>query len=143
MPQPCASLEQIDQLTDAHVLDLHRLYEEEWWTKGRDLEDIRRMLRCSDVVVGYAEPDGRLAAFARVLTDYVYKALVFDVIVARAHRKSGLGRALMDAIVNHPKLRAVPHVELYCLPELVHFYERWGFSSDLGHLRFMRRTVAG
>jgi GNAT superfamily N-acetyltransferase len=139
-PQP-ATLVQIDELTDAQVAELHALYEEEWWTKGRGLEDIRRMLRSSDVVVGFAEPDGRLAAFARVLTDYVYKALVFDVIVARPHRKAGVGRALMDAIMNHPKLRGVPHIELYCLPELVPFYQRWGFSTDLGHLKFMRRTV--
>jgi GNAT superfamily N-acetyltransferase len=134
-------LEQIDQLSDAQVLELHQLYEEEWWTKGRAMEDIRRMLRCCDVIVAFAEPDGRLAAFARVLTDYVYKALVYDVIVARPHRRTGLGRALMEAIVNHPKLRAVPHIELYCLPELVPFYQRWGFTTDLGHLKFMRRTV--
>ena len=142
-PQPArTSLQLVDQLTDAQVLDLHRMYENEWWTKGRELEDVRRMLRCSDITVGFCEPpSGRLVAFARVLTDYVYKAVVFDVIVARSHRKTGLGRDLMNAIMKHPRLASVPHIELYCLPELVPFYQRWGFTTDLGHLRFMRRTV--
>jgi hypothetical protein len=45
---------------------------------------------------------------------------------------------LMDAVVNHPALRSVTHLELYCLPEMTPFYERWGFTTDLGELRLMR-----
>jgi len=47
----------------------------------------------------------------------------------------------MDWIVEHPDLRAVRHFELYCLPELRGFYERWGFSSDVGGIVLMRRTT--
>ena len=79
-------------------------------------------------------------AFARVLTDGVYKALIFDVIVAGSHRDHGLGRALMDALLEHPRLKSVRHLELYCLPELIPFYRRWGFSDELGELRFLRRA---
>ena len=134
-------LERVERLTDSQIEQLCNLYQGEWWTRGRVLEDIRRMLEHSDVVVAFAERDtGRLAAFARVLTDYVFKALVFDVIVAPAHRGTGAGRMLLDAIVAHPALRAVRHFELYCLPELVPFYRKWGFTDDLGALRFMRRS---
>ena len=82
----------------------------------------------------------RLVAFARVLTDYVYKGLLFDVIVAREHRSAGLGRALMDAVIHHPKLKRVRQFELYCLPELMPLYRKWGFTEKLGRLKFMRRT---
>lgn len=37
-------------------------------------------------------------AFARILTDYVYKALILDVIVEPAYRGRGLGRLLMESI---------------------------------------------
>jgi len=30
--------------------------------------------------------------------------------------------------------------ELYCLPELVPFYRKWGFTEELGGLRFMCRS---
>ena len=134
-------LERVERLTDSQIEQLWGLYQGEWWTRGRVLEDIRRVLEHSDVVVAFAESDtGRLAAFARILTDYVFKALVFDVIVAPAHRGTGAGRMLLDAIVAHPALRAVRHFELYCLPELVPFYRKWGFTDDLGALRFMRRS---
>ena len=47
----------------------------------------------------------------------------------------------MDAIVNHPTLSAVKHLELYCLPNMVPFYERWGFSTDVSGVSLMRRST--
>jgi len=69
----------------------------------------------------------------------VYKALILDVIVDVAYRGRELGRILMDTILQHPALRSVRHFELYCLPELMPFYRKWGFTDELGTLRFMRR----
>jgi predicted GNAT family N-acyltransferase len=118
------------------------MYQSEWWTRGRQLPDIRRMLKHSDMIVGFCDSDSnRLIAFARVLTDSVYKALIFDVMVEASYRGQGLGRALMDAIVGHPALKSVRHFELYCRPELIPFYQRWGFTAELGELHFMRRVT--
>lgn len=134
--------QQIERLTDAHIEQLVALYQHEWWTRGRSLDDTRKMLAHTGIVIGFVEPESqRLVAFARVLTDAVYKAVIFDVIVDGAHRGSGLGRALMDAIVTHPHLRAVRHLELYCKPELMPLYHKWGFTSELGDLKFMRRSA--
>ena len=131
----------IDTLNESQMADLQALFKAEWWTRGRELAAIRRMLDHSDIIFAYCDPQsGRLVAFARVLTDRVYKALIFDVIVAESQRGTGLGRALMERIVNHPQLQSVQHFELYCLPEMVPFYEKWGFSSELGQLNFMRLT---
>jgi GNAT superfamily N-acetyltransferase len=131
-----------DHLTDEQIPDLERLYQAEWWTKGRRLPDIRKMLENTDVLVAFCDPtNGRLIAFARVITDYVYKALILDVIVDAAHRGKDLGGALMDAIVEHPRLKDVNHFELYCRPELVPFYRKWEFTEELGELRFMRRAT--
>jgi len=131
----------VSKLSLPQTRDLMELYAAEWWTQGRDLKAVRHMLRCTDIVVGVCEPPGRrLIAFARVLTDCVHKALVLDVIVAQRHRGSGLGKLLLDTILAHPKLARVQHFELYCRPEMVPFYEQWGFSDQLDGLRFMRRT---
>jgi GNAT superfamily N-acetyltransferase len=132
-------IEAIERLTDGQARDLHRLYQSEWWTQSRSLSDVERILQHSDVIVAFCDSaTRRLLAFARVLTDYVYTALVLDVIVAVSHRKKGMGRALMDGILNHPALGDVQRFELYCLPELVPFYQRWGFTDDLGEVRVMR-----
>ncbi len=135
------NLVQINSLNETQIADLVRLYQNEWWTKGRTAAEVQIMLVHSDPVIAFAERGtGRLVAFARALTDRVYKALILDVIVDPAWRGSGLGRRLMEAVVNHPQLREVRHLELYCKPELLPLYRKWGFTEELGDLCFMRRT---
>jgi predicted GNAT family N-acyltransferase len=134
------SFRYIQSLTEKQVKELCELYQREWWTKGRQLVDVQRMVKHSDVIVGFCEPDTeRLIAFARVLTDFVYKALILDVIVHEEYRGTGLGRTLMNTILQHPSLKDVKHVELYCRPEMRSFYQKWGFTDELGELYFMRR----
>ncbi len=135
------SFKRIEKLSDAQIGQLVALYQNEWWTRGRTLAGVRTMLASSDVIVAFVEQGNRkLAAFSRVITDYTYKALVLDVIVAPAHRGTGLGRMLMEGILGHPRLRRVRHLELYCLPELLPFYRQWGFTEELGELKLLRRA---
>ena len=132
-------VEPAEQLTGSQIEDLWRLYRAQWWSRERGLGDIWRMLEHTDVVIALAHAEtGRLVAFARVLTDYVYKALVNDVMVDDGYKGMGLGRQLMDAVLEHPALRSVRHFELYCLPDVVGFYAKWGFTDGLDGLRFMR-----
>ena len=134
-------IEAVERLTEAQIQDLRRLYEREWWTQGRSEAQVRRLVEHSEIIVGFCEADSRrLVAFARVLTDFTIKALLLDVIVDSDYRQQGLGRRLLDAVVAHPALKSVRHFELYCRPELVPFYARWGFRDSLGELRFMRLT---
>jgi GNAT superfamily N-acetyltransferase len=132
--------EAIEYLTDEQIEDLYRLYQNQWWTRKRQRADIERMLQYSNLIVAFCDPQSkRLLAFSRILTDRVYRALIFDVIVDASHRGKGLGRILMDAIVNHPVLQSVGSLGLICLPEMIPFYQKWGFTDDVGQLRLMRK----
>jgi predicted GNAT family N-acyltransferase len=129
----------VDELTSEQVDQLVELYRGEWWTSERERAGVERMLAGSNVVLALQKPGNReLVAFARALSDGVYKALVFDVIVNPAYRGLGVGATIMDALLDHPAVENVRHVELYCLPELVPFYRRWGFSEDVGGISLMR-----
>ena len=131
----------VHTLSDAHVTQLHELYQGEWWTRGRTLEATRTLLEHSDLVFALCEPaTDRLVAFARVLTDRVFKALIFDVIVQADLRSQGVGQRLVEEVISHPVLAGVEHIELYCRPERFEFYRRLGFSEDLGSLKLMRRN---
>lgn len=138
-PEP--AVEFVSRLTSEHIEQLWHLFQAEWWSRGRKLDDIRRVVQHSDLIFAYCDPEtGRLVAFARVLTDFVYKAFVFDVIVDRQYRRFGLGRMLLDAITAHPALLFVEHIELYCRDDMVPFYEKWGFTADLHNVRLMRKV---
>lgn len=129
----------IDTLDPDQVAQLHTLYRQEWWTKDRTFEETQACVDGSQLCIGLTDANNELIGFARVLTDYVFKALIFDLIVRRDHRKAGLGDKLVTLITSHTELQAVKHFELYCLPEMHDFYARHRFTTDLGGVQLMRR----
>ena len=137
-----SDLRRLDALSDGQVDQLVALYQGEGWCRGRERPDVETMLRHSDFVFAYGDAEGRLAAFARVLTDRVFKALVFDVIVRPDCRGTGIGRRILADIAGHAVLAQVRHVELYCRPELRAFYAAEGFADAEGVV-LMRRTPGG
>jgi GrpB-like predicted nucleotidyltransferase (UPF0157 family) len=134
----------IGRLDESHVEDLVALYQNEWWSKRRTRDDVRKMLAHSDLVFGLVEAETcRLVGFARVLTDRVYRGTLYDVIVAGDKRGSDLGKRLMDAVTAHPDLAGIEQLELHCLPELEPFYARWGFAQNTTGTSTLRRRRAG
>ncbi len=130
----------VKTLDDSQILDLQDMVRKEWWTRDRDLDDIERMLAKCDLIHGVVDPQtGELLAFCRALIDGVFKAVLFDVIVAEKSRNAGLGRILMDSLMERPELRGIAHIELYCKPGVAEFYQKWGFADDGQRLTLMRR----
>jgi ribosomal protein S18 acetylase RimI-like enzyme len=84
------------------------------------------MLRHTDVAVTALDGD-LLIGFGRVLTDYVYRATIWDVIVDKAYQDQGIGTEIVHRILTHPRLKKV---ELFWLcTRIPDFYEKLGFSS--------------
>ncbi|ODA67819.1 Acetyltransferase (GNAT) family protein [Methyloligella halotolerans] len=129
----------IHLLSDSQVDDLLALYQKEWWSKGRTLTDVRTMLENSDLIFGLADDEtGRLLGFARVITDMVYRAIIYDVIVDEELRGQNLGKRLMDAMMSDNVLASIASVELHCLPEMEAFYGKWGFAPNNSGTRPLR-----
>ena len=128
------------EVPPSRIAELTDLMRTAWWMSDRTPAEVSRLVEHSDIVTTLTLAD-RLVGFARVLTDYTHVALVLDVIVDESRRGSGLGAALLDAVVNHPQLAAVRSLELVCQPELIPFYRRWGFTDHVGSSTLMRRTT--
>jgi len=111
------------------LLALYGTYD--WWN-DREADPVRRALAATDEIVGVrdAETDTLVAA-ARVLTDYTYYAMVFDVIVHADRRGEGIGEELLAAVVTHPPLSDVDPA-LLAREGLVLFYESCGFEEQGG-----------
>ncbi len=131
----------VNHLQSQHIEQLHQLYLQEWWTCDRSLEQTRRCVAGSQLCIGVIDRMNQLCGFARVLTDYCIKALIFDVIVAKENRRSGIGNLLMRSITQHPDLRAVKHFELYCLEEMETFYQNHNFTLTVGGIHLMRHIA--
>lgn len=114
------------------VPELLALYETYDWWADRERTDLSRALAATDELVALRdEGTDALVASARVLTDYTYYAMVFDVIVHEDRRGEGLGRELLAALVTHPPLSGVSPT-LLSRQGLVPFYESCGFVDQGG-----------
>ena len=118
-------------LTDEELSDLLALYGDyEWWA-DRDREAVARAVAETDAFVALEDDEsGKLVASARIITDFVYYANVYDVIVDGDRRGEGLGEQLLDAVVEHPDLRNLARLNLFCRPGLESFYEQSGFEQS-------------
>ena len=107
---------------------LVRLYAHAAWATGRTVEDVREMLSHTDLALSVWD-GSRLVGFGRVLTDYVYRASIWDVIVDPDYQGQDVGTQIMQRILHHHDLK---QVELFwlCTRDKQAFYEKLGFSAD-------------
>ncbi len=123
----CHSLQQLQKLLNLHT----------FWAEGRSLHQIQQMLATSSVVVTlWADSD--LIGFGRAHSDGVYRAVLWDVVVAKTQQKRGYGRQIVEALLSSPQLRRVEKVYLMT-SRSQGFYESIGFE-EVSNQALMRKT---
>ncbi len=128
----------IYELDEGNIRDLLKLYENEAWSKNRKPEDVGKMLKNSWIIAIINSGNGDLIAFARVLTDFIYRGFIYDVIVAENYRGLGFGRLIVSNIVNNKTFKNVERIELNCIDSNVPFYEKLGFDKVPDGTNMMR-----
>lgn len=113
--RPCHGLRQLQQLLDAHT----------FWACGRSRDQLRRLLANSPVVVSLWQ-GRRLVGFGRASSDSVCRAVLWDVVVAGDLQGLGLGRRVVEALLEAAPLRDVERVYLMTTNS-AGFYEQLGF----------------
>lgn len=128
-------------VTDPAAVDLdvvHRfLAEESYWARGipRDaMEEACHHSLCFTLRRKRAQ-----VGFARVVSDYVRFAWLADVFVLPAHRGLGLGVWMVERVLAHPRLRALPRFVLGTA-DAHGLYARFGFRPG-AQTRLMERRI--
>ena len=124
--------------TDTARVDLDRVHrwlsEESYWAAGRERERIERSITGSRpyaVLAGSTQ-----VAFARVVTDSSTFAWICDVFVDAPHRGRGLGRWLVDSILEDLSAEGVDRF-LLATKDAHEVYRRSGFEPLDGAHRFL------
>ena len=124
--RPVRGLQQLQRLFDLHC----------FWAQGRSLPELRRMLRGSSAIATAWRGDS-LVGFGRATSDGIYRAVLWDVVVASDEKGQGMGRRLVEALLAAPKVSGCERVYLMT-SQSRGFYERLGFevvnSQDLMRL---------
>ena len=110
------------------LLKLQRLFHKHaFWARERSIRDLRRMLAGSNVVVSLWRGK-RLVGFGRASSDGIHRAVLWDIVVAGDLQGRGLGRQVVEALLDSPALRDVERLYLMTTNS-AGFYQQLGFTS--------------
>lgn len=114
---------------DRERLDMGRIVgwlAESYWARSQPEAVVRRSWDGAGIVLGLYRGEEMIGC-ARAVTDFARFAYLSDVYVDSAFRGSGLGRWLVQTIVEHPE---VPRVRWVLHTNDAHgLYERFGFVA--------------
>ncbi len=117
--------------TDKSKLDILAIHDflsnRSYWGKGRTIETVQKSIENS-ICFGAYDRCNRQAGFARVLTDFTVFAYLLDVFILEDYRKKGIGKQLIDHILNDPALQAIPFWRLDT-DDSHGLYRRYGFRE--------------
>jgi len=114
--------------TPGHLRQLQRLLDEHsFWASGRSQRELDRMLAGSQAVVSAWE-SANLVGFGRATSDGVFRAVLWDVVVASEHQGRGLGRRIVEALLQEPALKGVERTYLMTTNSSG-FYAQLGFEK--------------
>ncbi|MFI9547131.1 GNAT family N-acetyltransferase [Streptomyces sp. NPDC052016] len=113
---------------DLDLGEVLRVYRESGLGERRPVEETERMaamVRNANLVVT-CRVDGELVGIARSVSDFSYVTYLSDIAVDRAHQRSGIGRALIDATRKEaPQAKIV----LLSAPAATEYYPHIGFTA--------------
>lgn len=104
---------------------IHAFLSSSYWAQGIPRDVVEKCIRHS-LCFG-AFHDGKQVGFARVVTDYVALAYLADVFVLPEHRKRGISKQLISAIMNHAELKQVRRF-LLATKDAHGLYAQFGFK---------------
>lgn len=114
--------------TDPAELDrevIHRFLAGTYWARNRPRETMEKAILHSLCFGVYCGQDQ--VGFARAITDYATFAYMADVFVLEGYRGKGLGKWLVQSMLDHPELKKIRRWSL--LTQDAHgLYAKCGFT---------------
>lgn len=107
-----------------------------YWGNGKTPEQIRQSIKNSMVFGLYAlergNPRPEQIGFARVISDHWTASAITDLFVVPEYRGRGFGRALMQAVIEHPSIART--ICILGTRDAAGFYRKFGFRDAFSHI---------
>lgn len=124
----------IDQLKD--LLD-----KESFWACNRRKKDLKNMLKNSNSIVTLWKRN-KLIGFGRATSDWVYRGVLWDIVIAREYQHSGLGKLLVKTLLSSNSIKNVENVYLMTT-NCQSFYSNCGFLEIKHQSLLIQRKSIG
>ena len=102
-----------EKLNTKQIDQLYKLYQQMWWSTERTKKEIHILLNA---------------------------CMPFAVLQSQTQdlRRQGIRRLIMTKILSHSRLANVKYFELTCTPDMIAYYEKFGFTKHFGDVVAMR-----
>lgn len=96
-----------------------------FWARRRSQSDIKTMLSNSQVIVSLWKQH-QMIGFGRALSDEIYRAVIWDVVIDQKYQYLGLGKKIINSILENKKISKVKKIYLMTT-NCKNFYLKMGF----------------
>ena len=120
--------------------DLRALLDGSYWNTQVAPQTVLEAHLGASAWVGARDDSGRLVASARATADGAKHAFIHDVIVHSQLRGRGLGQAVMQLLLRHPKVRGARRRYLITRDAQA-FYARFGFEASAPAYTYMTGQI--
>jgi GNAT superfamily N-acetyltransferase len=122
--------EQYTISTEKEKLDVvmihHFLYTTAYWAVGRPMRTVRKSIENS-LCFGLYDGDQQVG-FSRLVTDFATFGWLCDVFLLPSHRGRGLGKWLMECIMEHPDVKVLRRIVLSSRDSKEFYMKHGGFQ---------------
>ena len=98
-----------------------------FWAKSRTIKDLKKCLASSDVIVSLWVGD-EIVGFGRALTDGIYRAVLWDIVIDQNHQGKGFGTLVMKNLLSSKKIKNTKKLYLMTTNKKL-FYSQFNFEE--------------
>ena len=115
--KPANGLKKLQRLLDANA----------FWAKSRNINDLKKCLANSDVVVSLWVGN-EIVGFGRALTDGIYRGVLWDIVIDQNHQGKGFGSLVIKNLLSSKKIENTKKLYLMTTNKKL-FYEQFNFKE--------------
>lgn len=133
------NLEIHTDFNNADLDEMKEVYASVGWMKHTN-EIIQQVFETSNVIA-IVKVDGRIVGFGRGMTDGIFNAAIYDVVVHKDFQGQGIAKKIMEFLLE--KLSNVSCVHLISTTGNEGFYRKHGFKQlKTGMARYLNQSLS-
>ena len=98
-----------------------------FWAKSRTINDLKKCLANSDVVVSLWVGN-EIVGFGRALTDGIYRGVLWDIVIDKNHQGKGFGTLILKNLLSSKKIKNTKKLYLMTTNKK-RFYSQFNFKE--------------
>jgi ribosomal protein S18 acetylase RimI-like enzyme len=127
-----------ENLTNINWKEMKEVYESVGWMK-HTTEVIQTVYKASNVVV-IVKANGHIIGFGRAISDGVFNAAIYDIVVHHDFQRLGIARQIMEHLLE--RLKNISCVHLISTTGNEEFYRKIGFKKiKTGMARYLNAAL--